>query len=207
MAVVTGHVISASTEMAQYPPLIEMTRKFEADLGLSGTLVEVVDGACVQLSIDGTGLALNQRAERAYDALYRAGGASGPPRVAAMKRAVEASPVGALEPLYGPVVVRHRDFPGKISALHLGGCWVGSVLCVLPWAASLEPNGPDAYTRNCQCCAMIPVNCGNRYERIEGTNSFRASDDDIEAITAGAPGLFCSGFRPTPGCGCRLCCC
>ena len=58
---------SLSTE---YPSLIEMTKKFESDLGASGTTVEVVNAACKELGVNGAGLSLVQKAERAWDIMY-----------------------------------------------------------------------------------------------------------------------------------------
>ena len=83
----------------------------------------------------------------------------------------------------------------------IDGCWIGSVLGFLPWAASLEPQGPDVYTRNFQCCMFIPINCGHRYVRIQHTSTFKATDEDIEVFTSER----WINFRPTPGCGIRIC--
>ena len=52
------------------PPLVELTRNFEAELGLSGTAVQVVDAACVQLGVKTSGLSLMQKAERAHEILF-----------------------------------------------------------------------------------------------------------------------------------------
>ena len=54
----------------EYPSLIEMTNKFESDLGVSGTTVEVVDAACTELGVNRAGLSLVQKAERAWDIMY-----------------------------------------------------------------------------------------------------------------------------------------
>ena len=61
-----GTELSASVR----PPLVELTRKFEAELGLSGTAVQVVDAACVQLGVKTSGLSLMQKAERAHEILF-----------------------------------------------------------------------------------------------------------------------------------------
>jgi len=88
-----------------------------------------------------------------------------------------------------------------ISAERLGGCWVGTVLGLMPWAASLEPQGPDTYTRNFQCCLFMPINCGSHYARVGHTSTFKATDDDIEVFSSER----CTSFTPTPGCGVRIC--
>ena len=54
----------------EYPSLIEMTNKFESDLGMSGTTVEVVEAACKELGVNTAGLSLVQKAERAWDIMY-----------------------------------------------------------------------------------------------------------------------------------------
>ena len=56
----------------EYPSLIEMTNKFESDLGVSGTTVEVVDAACKELKISTEGISVVERAHRAHDQLYGA---------------------------------------------------------------------------------------------------------------------------------------
>ena len=54
----------------EYPSLIEMTNKFESDLGMSGTTVEVVEAACKELGVNTAGLSLVKKAERAWDIMY-----------------------------------------------------------------------------------------------------------------------------------------
>ena len=63
--------IEMAVPAGEYPPLIEMTRRFEADLRITGTTVQVVDQACKQLGVNTAGLSLTQKAERAYDAIFR----------------------------------------------------------------------------------------------------------------------------------------
>ena len=60
-----------------YPSIIEMTHKFEYDLGVSGDdAVQVIDQACKQLGVNTDGLSLTQKAEKAYDMMYRSAGAT-----------------------------------------------------------------------------------------------------------------------------------
>ena len=68
--VIAGTVV-AVTEVASHngPSLMEMKRRFESELGLSGTMIDVVDAACLQLGVSTSGLTVMQKAERAYDAL------------------------------------------------------------------------------------------------------------------------------------------
>ena len=94
-----------------------------------------------------------------------------------------------------------RDGFQMVNTESLRGCWIGSVLGILPWAASLEPQGTDVYTRNFQCCMFLPINCGNRYVRVGHTSTFKATDEDIEVFTSER----WSNFTPTPGCGIRIC--
>ena len=48
-----------------YPSIIEMTHKFEYDLGVSGDdAVQVIDQACKQLGVNTDGLSLTQRRRR-----------------------------------------------------------------------------------------------------------------------------------------------
>ena len=61
-----------SAQRAEYPSLIEMANKFESDLGVSGTTVEVVDAACKELKISTEGISVVERAHRAHDQLYGA---------------------------------------------------------------------------------------------------------------------------------------
>ena len=63
--------IEMAVPAGEYPPLIEMTRRFEVELRITGTTVQVVDQACKQLGVNTAGLSLTQKAERAYDAIFR----------------------------------------------------------------------------------------------------------------------------------------
>ena len=49
-----------------------MANKFESDLGVSGTTVEVVDAACKELKISTEGISVVERAHRVHDQLYGA---------------------------------------------------------------------------------------------------------------------------------------
>ena len=47
-----------------YPAVMEITRRLEVELGMSGTAIEVVDAACKELNISTEGLSLVERAHR-----------------------------------------------------------------------------------------------------------------------------------------------
>ena len=53
-----------------YPALMEITRRLEVELGVSGTATEVVDAACKELNISTEGINIVERAHRAHDQLY-----------------------------------------------------------------------------------------------------------------------------------------
>ena len=72
-----------------YPAVMEITRRLEVELGMSGTAIEVVDAACKELNISTEGLSLVERAHRAHDQLYGA-----PSQAAADKLDIEVSIVG-----------------------------------------------------------------------------------------------------------------
>ena len=50
--------IEMAVPAGEYPPLIEMTRRFEVELRITGTTVQVVDQACKQLDVNTAGLSL-----------------------------------------------------------------------------------------------------------------------------------------------------
>ena len=186
------------------------------ELGLEPGLpiADIINQACVQLGlVDEVGsLTLVQRADACISTLTGSAapipvltGSAAPIPVGKIVEAVAVAPsygmaVGGASPLAPPSPEQMQRSGDVISAQRLGGCWIGSVLGVLPWAASLEPQGPDVYTRNLQCCMLIPINCGNRYVRVGNTSTFRATDDDIETMSSES----CSSFSPTPGCGVRI---
>ena len=60
---------SAEEEEGAYPALIEITRRLEADLGVSGTMTEVIDAACKDLGLSTDGINIIERAHRAHDQL------------------------------------------------------------------------------------------------------------------------------------------
>ena len=90
----------------EYPSLIEMTNKFESDLGMSGTTVEVVEAACKELGVNTAGLSLVKKAERAWDIMYTG-----------HNRPSVGAPVGA------PVMTSQ---PGAVGYYHGGGTVVSS---------------------------------------------------------------------------------
>ena len=63
---------NSAEEEGAYPALIEITKRLEADFGVSGTLAEVVDAACKELNISTEGINIVERAHRAHDQLYGA---------------------------------------------------------------------------------------------------------------------------------------
>ena len=63
---------NSAEEEGAYPALIEITRRLEADFGVSGTPTEVVDAACKELNISTEGINIVERAHRAHDQLYGA---------------------------------------------------------------------------------------------------------------------------------------
>ena len=171
--------------------LADKAECLRAELGLEkGAIVDIIKQASTQLGLDAElrGMPVMNQA----DACLAQMGSS----------VTIATPVtpqgGVLAP--SPEQI-HRGGEALLSAERLQGCWVGSVLGILPWAASLEPQGPDAYTRTFQCCSLMPNNCGNRYERVGQTNTFRATDEDIETFMTER----CTTFSPTPGQGFRIC--
>ena len=65
---------AADVEMTKltsgYPPLMEMSRKFECEFGLSGTLQQVVDAAAALVGVDVAGKSLGQKAQATWDSVY-----------------------------------------------------------------------------------------------------------------------------------------
>ena len=65
--------IETAVPVGEYPPLVEMVRKFKETTGVAGeTAPVIVDGTCATLSVDTAGLSLSEKAQRCYDVLYRA---------------------------------------------------------------------------------------------------------------------------------------
>ena len=60
---------NSAEEEGAYPALIEITRRLEADLGVSGTMTEVIDAACKDLGLSTDGINIIERAHRAHDQL------------------------------------------------------------------------------------------------------------------------------------------
>ena len=63
---------NSAEEEGAYPTLFEITRRLEADLGVSGTMTEVIDATCKELNISTEGINIAERAHRAHDRLYGA---------------------------------------------------------------------------------------------------------------------------------------
>ena len=85
--VVAQKLLGADVEMAtltpgQYPPLMEMGRKFETEFGLSGSLPQVVDAAAALVGVDVAGKALVQKAESTWDVAFGKPGDGGAPAFA-----------------------------------------------------------------------------------------------------------------------------
>ena len=165
--------IEMAVPAGEYPPLIEMTRRFEADLRITGTTVQVVDQACKQLGVNTAGLSLTQKAERAHDAMYvggRAASSSGAPPAAsadAVAAALIARQWSAGKPGGGPEA--YGANPWRFSADHTfvterdgcNGTWAvrfeedlesGTVVLRMDWRAGqagnyaefvLQPRGVD----------------------------------------------------------------
>ena len=88
------------------------------------------------------------------------------------------------------------EFAGKISARELAGCWVGVVLGVFPWMASLEPIDEDAYARSFQCCIPILPLCGRQYRRAPGTNTFHWEGGDVNEDWENFASNRCASMAP-----------
>ena len=170
--------IEMAVPVGEYPPLIEMARRFEADLGVTGTTSDVILSTCRELSIDGTGLSLVQQAERAYDVMYGAGRTIAPPQRGA----------------HAPLLNNYADDPyaaradGLMSTGDMSGDYC--CCCFLPpfgygWSKVI-PHGPDAIEQWGWCCCTQagPFCLGGEYRtRIPGTNSFRHFKDPKNVTT------------------------
>lgn len=175
--------IETAVPVGEYPPLVEMVRRFEADLGVTGTMSDVIQSTCRELSVDRTGLSLVQQAERAYDVMYHRGAratTAPPPRGAAP--ASSAAPLLLDDDPYAP----RAD--GLLSTGDLSGDYC--CCCFLPpfgygWS-KVVPHGPDAIEQWGWCCCTQagPFCLGGEYRtRIAGTNSFRHFKDPNNVTT------------------------
>ena len=97
------------------------------------------------------------------------------------------------------------DFPGKISAEYLHGCWA---CCCIPLGCNFFKKfaaGPDNY-REQGCCLLfgaIPLPYTESYERLPGTNRFVNPQKHRQGrgFVRPAGRFFCHGL----GCTARLC--
>ena len=62
------------------------------------------------------------------------------------------------------------DFPGRLDATQLEGCWINCCGC----CQGLRPTGPDTLVSSSMCMlGVIPCfDSGERYKRVPGTNNF-----------------------------------
>ena len=74
------------------------------------------------------------------------------------------------------------DFPGKISAQELDGCWGATCCLCIPGAARVTSVNEDVY-QQCACFALLP--CPHEtLTRVPGTNKFISSNIDENGSSA-----------------------
>ena len=134
--VIAGTVV-AVTDVASHNghSLMEMKRRFESELGLSGTMIDVVDAACLQLGVSTSGLTVMQKAERAYDALD--GTPSPAPIFAGV---VKAQPIA--EPIAAPIMGVIASSPAPTVET------VTTALTTGLWNAGKPGGGGEGYSAN-----------------------------------------------------------
>ena len=73
---------------------------------------------------------------------------------------------------------QQNDFPGRLDATQLEGCWLNPCCC-----QGYRPTGPDSYVTSCNLVwgFLVCPDQGEVYTRVGGTNIFRGPTITLEA--------------------------
>ena len=113
-----------------------------------------------------------------------------------------------------------RDFPGRLDATQLEGCWLNPCCC-----QGYRPTGPDSYVTSCNLVwgFLVCPDQGEVYTRIGGTNIFRGPTIAFEAAHSNGQTIYgthyfksksiatfssifaASSQSPAKGCECMCC--
>ena len=110
---------------------------------------------------------------------------------------------GAPEPLQ--LERQQVDFPGRIDATELEGCWVNPCGC----CQGYRPTGPDTYVTTCNLMWGFCVcpDCGETWTRKPGSNKFLPPDGRQGSFGAEVIAVFKSNSLYCEQNGCEWMCC
>ena len=98
-----------------------------------------------------------------------------------------------------------RDFPGRLDATQLEGCWFNLCGC----CQGYRPTGPDSYVTSCTLMwgFMVCPDQGQVYTREPGTNNFRGPTDSAAYLIQKFKSKSIAFAEQVPPNGCEWMCC
>ena len=97
-----------------------------------------------------------------------------------------------------------RDFPGRLDATQLEGCWLNPCCC-----QGYRPTGPDSYVTSCNLMwgFLVCPDQGQVFTREPGTNNFRGPTTSAGSVTQKFKSTSIASSSQSPSNGCEWMCC